>query len=58
MKHMKLATQINIIFTIVTLLTSLIFLFAINRVFKDVREQQNLVQLAVYFDDVKERGYQ
>jgi len=56
MKHMKLATQINIIFTIVTLLTSAIFLVALNRVMKDVREQQNLVQLEIYFDEVKQKG--
>ena len=57
MKHFKLATQINIIFTVVTLLTSLIFLIALNRVFKDVREQQNYVQLQVYFEELKQQGY-
>ena len=56
-KHFKLATQINMIFTAVALLTSLVFLFALNRVFSDFREQQNLVQLQIYFDDVMQRGY-
>lgn len=58
MRHMKLATQINIIFTAVALLTSLIFVIALNRVFKDIRDQQNLVQLQVYFDDVKQPSTQ
>ena len=56
-KHMKLATQINLIFTGVAVLTSLVFLFALNKVFKEVRVQQNVVQLQVYFDDVMRRNY-
>lgn len=56
MKHMKLSTQINIVFTVVTLLTSLVFLFALSRVFSEVREQQNIVQLEVFYDEVKLQG--
>lgn len=53
MKRIKLATQLNIIFTIVILLTSLVFLFALNRVFDDFRKQQNIEQLESYFFSVK-----
>ncbi len=56
MRQMKLATQINIIFTVVTLLSSLIFLIAINRVFIESRRSQNIDQLNVFFDDVLQRG--
>lgn len=54
MKTMKLATQINIIFTIVSLLSSFIFLFALNRVFSEISEDQNEVQLQAYFDDIRQ----
>lgn len=53
MKEIKLTTQLNLIFTIVTLLTSLIFLVALNRVFADFRIEQNQSQLALYLQDVK-----
>ncbi len=53
MKRIKLTTQLNIIFTVVILLTSLVFLFALNRVFDDFRAQQNIEQLESYFYDVK-----
>ncbi|MBN2300083.1 MAG: HAMP domain-containing histidine kinase [Acholeplasmataceae bacterium] len=53
MKQVKLATQLNVIFTVVTLLTSLVFIIALNRVFHDFRVQQNIEQLEVYYDEVK-----
>ncbi|OHE38812.1 MAG: hypothetical protein A2013_00960 [Tenericutes bacterium GWE2_38_8] len=54
MKEIKLTTQLNVIFTIVTLLTSLVFIVALNRVFDDFRVVQNKEQLASYFQDVKQ----
>src|SRR3989339_57126 len=54
MKEIKLTTQLNVIFTIVTLLTSLVFVIALNRVFEDFRIVQNKEQLASYFQDVKQ----
>ena len=54
MKTMKLATQINIIFTIVSLLSSFVFLFALNHVFREISEDQNEVQLQAYFDDIRQ----
>ncbi len=54
MKEMKLTTQLNIMFTIVTLLTSLIFIIAMNRVFISIREEQNAIQLSAYLNDVRQ----
>ena len=54
MKEIKLTTQLNFIFTIVTLLTSFVFIVALNRVFDDFRDEQNMQQLQLYFDDVRE----
>jgi two-component system sensor histidine kinase CssS len=54
MRHVKLTTQLNLIFTIVTLLTSFIFIVAMNRVFDSFREQQNQIQLSAYLNDVRE----
>ncbi len=51
-KRMKLSTQINLIFTVVTVLTSFIFLFAVSQVIKDTRVQQNKDQLNAYFNEV------
>ena len=53
MKEIKLTTQLNVIFTIVTLLTSLVFVIALNRVFEDFRVVQNKEQLSSYFSEVK-----
>ena len=50
-KRMKLSTQINIIFTLVTVLTSFIFLFAVSQIIKDTRVQQNKDQLNAYFNE-------
>ncbi len=57
MKEVKLTTQLNVIFTVVTLLTSLVFIFALNRVFQDFRTQQNIEQLEVYFEEVRSSIY-
>ncbi len=54
MKEIKLATQLNLIFSIVTLLTSLVFMIALNRVFADFRASQNEVQLSAYLNDVRQ----
>jgi two-component system, OmpR family, sensor histidine kinase CssS len=51
-EKMKLSTQINLIFTVVTLLTSFIFLFAVSQVIKESRIQQNKDQLNAYFNEV------
>jgi two-component system sensor histidine kinase CssS len=53
MKEIKLATQLNLIFSIVTLLTSLIFVVALNRVFSEFRVSQNELQLTAYLNDVR-----
>lgn len=52
MKQIKLATQLNLIFSLVTLLTSLIFIVAMNRVFTEFRISQNELQLSAYLNDV------
>lgn len=51
-RRMKLSTQINLIFTVVTVLTSFIFLFAVSQVIKESRIQQNKDQLNAYFNEV------
>jgi two-component system sensor histidine kinase CssS len=53
MKEIKLATQLNLIFSLVTLLTSLIFIVALNRVFSEFRISQNELQLSAYLNDVR-----
>ncbi len=53
MKDVKLTTQLNIMFTVVTLLTSIVFLIAMNRLFIDVRIDQNKVQLQTYLQEVR-----
>ena len=51
-KKMKLSAQINLIFKVVTVLTSFIFLFAVLQVVKESRIQQNKDQLNAYFTEV------
>lgn len=51
-KKMKLSTQINLIFTVVTVFTSFIFLVAVSQIIKDSRTQQNKDQLNAYFNEV------
>lgn len=53
MKNVKLTTQLNLMFTFVTLLTSLIFLVAMNRLFREVRVDQNRAQLQGYLQEVR-----
>lgn len=53
MKEIKLATQLNLIFSLVTLLTSLIFIVALNRVFSEFRVSQNELQLSAYLNEVR-----
>ena len=52
MKNIKLTTQLNLMFTVVTLLTSLIFIIALNRVFADLRVKQNEQQIDTYYRDI------
>ncbi|AUD62075.1 hypothetical protein BK010_00090 [Tenericutes bacterium MO-XQ] len=52
LKKLKLSTQINLIFTIVTVLTSFVFLFAVTQVIRETRIQQNKDQLNAYFNEV------
>ncbi|TNF07583.1 MAG: hypothetical protein EP317_04455, partial [Bacillota bacterium] len=52
MKNIKLTTQLNLMFTVVTLLTSLIFIVALNRVFADLRIKQNEQQIDAYYQEV------
>ena len=54
MKEIKLTTQLNLIFTIVTLLTSLIFIIAFNRVLANLRVEQNKLQLFEYLQEVSD----
>ena len=54
MKEMKLTTQLNLIFTIVTLLTSLIFIIAFNQVLANMRIDQNKLQLFEYLQEVSD----
>jgi len=54
MKNMKLTTQLNLMFTVVTLLTSLIFIIALNRVFSDLRVKQNEQQINTYYQQVSD----
>ncbi|MCR3906108.1 MAG: HAMP domain-containing histidine kinase [Tenericutes bacterium] len=53
MKEIKLTTQLNLIFTIVTLLTSLVFIIALNRAFSSFREEQNAFQLNSYLQEIE-----
>lgn len=52
MKEMKLTTQLNILFTVVTLLTSFIFLVALQRVFDDISKEQNEHQFQFYYQEL------
>jgi two-component system sensor histidine kinase CssS len=52
MKHIKLTTQLNLIFTVVTLLTGLVFIVAFDRVFSDLKVKQNIQQIDTYYQDV------
>jgi two-component system, OmpR family, sensor histidine kinase CssS len=53
MKKMRLATQINIVFTLVTLLSGIVFFIVSGLLFDDFKKEQNMVQLQSYFSEVK-----
>lgn len=53
MKKWKLVTQVNMIFTMVTVITSLVFFIALASVVSSTREQQNIDQLNIYFEQIK-----
>lgn len=52
MKKIKLSTQFYIIFTLVILITSLLFTLGMNFVFEDFRVEQNKEQLEQYANNV------
>jgi two-component system, OmpR family, sensor histidine kinase CssS len=56
MKGIKLTTQLVVLFTLVTIFTSLIFAFALERVFNDFRVEQNHEQLEAYYQELLEGG--
>ncbi|MCF7931856.1 MAG: HAMP domain-containing histidine kinase [Acholeplasmataceae bacterium] len=56
MSNIRLTTQLAVVFTIVTVLSSLVFIFALNHVFDNLREEQNIDQLAAYYQKVIEGG--
>ncbi|MBE0700214.1 MAG: HAMP domain-containing histidine kinase [Acholeplasmataceae bacterium] len=56
MKQIKLTTQLNLVFTVVTLLTSLIFIFAMTKVFEESRLEQNEAQLNSYFFEITQNN--
>jgi two-component system, OmpR family, sensor histidine kinase CssS len=53
MKKMRLATQINIVFTLVTLLSGIVFFIVSGLLFDDFKKEQNSIQLQSYFTEVK-----
>ena len=53
MKKWKLVTQVNVIFSMVTLITGLVFFVALAGVVRSTREQQNIDQLSIYFEQIK-----
>ncbi|MDL2292586.1 HAMP domain-containing histidine kinase [Acholeplasma sp. OttesenSCG-928-E16] len=52
MKKFKLTTQINLIFTLVTVLIGLIFIFILEYSYQKERESININQLSRYFEEV------
>lgn len=56
-RKMKLSTQINLIFLAVTILTSMVFLFALSRLLQESRIQQNKDQLNAYYNEVIQNPY-
>ena len=53
MRKIKLATQINIIFTVVTLFSGVVFLLILTFLFNDFKREQNELQLQAYYTEVK-----
>ena len=56
MRRWKLVTQVNVIFTLVTVITSLVFFIALATIVRSTREQQNIDQLNIYFEQIKSPG--
>ncbi|MFP4177290.1 MAG: histidine kinase dimerization/phospho-acceptor domain-containing protein [Acholeplasmataceae bacterium] len=54
MKGIKLTTQLVVLFTLVTIFTSLMFAFALERVFNEFRVEQNHEQLDAYYKEILE----
>ena len=54
MKRFKLTTQINLLFSLVTIIIGLIFVFVLEFSRKNEAEAMNKLQLIEYFDDVQE----
>ena len=54
MNRLKLTTQVNIIFSFVTLLGCLVFLFILNLSFNQAYEYQNMLYLTSYYKSVEE----
>ncbi len=53
MNKWKLVTQVNVIFTLVTVITGLVFFVALSMVVRSTRNQQNIDQLNIYFEQMK-----
>ena len=53
MRKWKLVTQINVIFTLVTLITGSIFFVTLSMVVRNTRVQQNIDQLNIYFEQIQ-----
>lgn len=52
MTKLKLATQLNIIFSFVTILGGMFFLFIVNLSFTKAYENQNKIYLDSYFNEI------
>lgn len=55
MNNFKLASQVNMIFSFVTILGSIVFLFVLNLSFTKGYENQNIVYLENFYNKVKNR---
>ncbi|MFU8792561.1 MAG: ATP-binding protein [Acholeplasmataceae bacterium] len=53
MKRIRLATQINIVFTLVTVLSGIVFFIVSGLLFDDFKKEQNELQLQSYYAEVK-----
>ncbi len=53
MRKWKLVTQINVIFTLVTLVIGSIFFVTLSMVVRNTRVQQNIDQLNIYFEQIQ-----
>jgi two-component system, OmpR family, sensor histidine kinase CssS len=53
MKKIRLGTQINIVFSLVTVLSGIVFFIVSGLLFDDFKKEQNELQLQYYFVEVK-----